>query len=310
MRLEHWTNAAEQGAAAARNLLATAAGGDGTPYQAVPFFWSDQYDARIQFLGRPEPSDEVAIVHGSLAERRFVALYGRARAPPGRARRQPAEAGDALPSPAGTVGELGRCPRSRPRWRKVECHTLKVGCNLQVQPYPAVMADTDTTSLALPVVPLPDGVVFPGTVVTLALESDEARAAVAAATRRRPTAGCSSCPRSRDAWPTWVSSRRSRTPASSPVGARPPSSAGCSEPAWVRAWSRSGRASGSRPSRCPTPGPACASRPSAVSCGSCWRRSPRCAGRGACPRSCAPSATPAPWPTPPRRGPRPPPTTS
>ena len=57
--LEHWTNAAEQGAAAARNLLATAAGGDGTPYQAVPFFWSDQYDARIQCLGRPDPRDEV-----------------------------------------------------------------------------------------------------------------------------------------------------------------------------------------------------------------------------------------------------------
>jgi 3-phenylpropionate/trans-cinnamate dioxygenase ferredoxin reductase component len=77
VRLEHWTNAAEQGAAAARNLLATAAGGDVTPYQAVPFFWSDQYDARIQCLGRPDPGDDVAIVHGSLAERRFVALYGR-----------------------------------------------------------------------------------------------------------------------------------------------------------------------------------------------------------------------------------------
>ncbi len=66
--------------------------------------------------------------------------------------------------------------------RKVECHTLKVGCKLQVRPYPAAMADTDTTALALPVVPLPDGVVFPGTVVTLALESEEARTAIAAAT--------------------------------------------------------------------------------------------------------------------------------
>ena len=43
------------------------------------------------------------------------------------------------------------------------------------------MADTDTTALALPVIPLPDGVVFPGTVVTIALESEEARAAVSAA---------------------------------------------------------------------------------------------------------------------------------
>src|ERR1700750_2461716 len=73
------------------------------------------------------------------------------------------------------------------RWRtpgvtKVECLALNVGCNLQVRPYPAAMADTDTTAQALPVVPLPDGVVFPGTVVTLALESEEARTAIAAAT--------------------------------------------------------------------------------------------------------------------------------
>ena len=42
------------------------------------------------------------------------------------------------------------------------------------------MAETDTTSQALPVVPLPDGVVFPGTVVTLALESSDAHAAITA----------------------------------------------------------------------------------------------------------------------------------
>jgi NADPH-dependent 2,4-dienoyl-CoA reductase/sulfur reductase-like enzyme len=40
IRIEHWTNAAEQGAAAARNLLAPAA--ERTPYEAVPYFWSDQ----------------------------------------------------------------------------------------------------------------------------------------------------------------------------------------------------------------------------------------------------------------------------
>lgn len=77
MRVEHWTNAAEQGAAGARNLLAAAAGRVGTPYAPVPFFWSDQYEARIQFLGRASGGDDVRVVHGSLAERRFVALYGR-----------------------------------------------------------------------------------------------------------------------------------------------------------------------------------------------------------------------------------------
>ena len=43
------------------------------------------------------------------------------------------------------------------------------------------MADTDTVSLALPVVPVPDGVVFPATVVTIALDSDEALGAIASA---------------------------------------------------------------------------------------------------------------------------------
>jgi NADPH-dependent 2,4-dienoyl-CoA reductase/sulfur reductase-like enzyme len=75
MRVEHWTNAAEQGAAAAKNLLAGE--GNGEAYAPVPFFWSDQYDSRIQFVGRAHPDDEVRVVHGSVEDRKFVALYGR-----------------------------------------------------------------------------------------------------------------------------------------------------------------------------------------------------------------------------------------
>lgn len=78
MRIEHWTNAAEQGAHAATNLLSAAAGEETTPYSALPFFWSDQYDNRIQFLGRATADDEVKIVAGSVEERKFLALYGRA----------------------------------------------------------------------------------------------------------------------------------------------------------------------------------------------------------------------------------------
>jgi NADPH-dependent 2,4-dienoyl-CoA reductase/sulfur reductase-like enzyme len=78
MRVEHWTNAAEQGAHAARSLLATAAGRPASPYAPVPFFWSDQYGQRIQFLGRAGPDDEVRLVSGSVEDRGFVALYGRA----------------------------------------------------------------------------------------------------------------------------------------------------------------------------------------------------------------------------------------
>jgi NADPH-dependent 2,4-dienoyl-CoA reductase/sulfur reductase-like enzyme len=79
MRVEHWTNAAEQGAHAARNLLAEAGQGGKTitAYAPVPFFWSDQYGTRIQFLGRAGPDDEVRVVHGSVEGRAFVALFGR-----------------------------------------------------------------------------------------------------------------------------------------------------------------------------------------------------------------------------------------
>jgi 3-phenylpropionate/trans-cinnamate dioxygenase ferredoxin reductase subunit len=76
VRIEHWTNAVEQGVAAARSLLAGRA--DATAYVPVPYFWSDQYDTKIQVLGHPSPGDDVVVVEGSVRERRFVALYGRA----------------------------------------------------------------------------------------------------------------------------------------------------------------------------------------------------------------------------------------
>jgi len=77
MRVEHWTNAAEQGALAALNLIAEWRGEQPQPYSAVPFFWSDQYDRRLSFLGRSSDHDEVQIVAGSKAARELVALYRR-----------------------------------------------------------------------------------------------------------------------------------------------------------------------------------------------------------------------------------------
>ena len=77
MRVEHWTNAAEQGAHAANNLLAESAGRPTAAYAPVPFFWSEQYDRRVQFLGRAAPDDEVRVVAGSVADRQFAALFGR-----------------------------------------------------------------------------------------------------------------------------------------------------------------------------------------------------------------------------------------
>ena len=75
MRVEHWTTASEQGAAAASNLLAVSRGEQAKPYSAVPFFWSDQFTARIQFLGRANGDETAHIVVGSPEERSFVALY-------------------------------------------------------------------------------------------------------------------------------------------------------------------------------------------------------------------------------------------
>lgn len=75
MRVEHWTNAAEQGAQAAKNLLAFFNHTAQEPYAAVPFFWSDQFDARIQCLGRPSAAATVDIVDGSVAEGKWCAIY-------------------------------------------------------------------------------------------------------------------------------------------------------------------------------------------------------------------------------------------
>ncbi len=77
MRVEHWSNAAEQGVAAAKNLLADLAGEATEPYAPVPFFWSDQFDSRIQFVGRAHGDDEVRVVAGDL-DGNFMAMYGHA----------------------------------------------------------------------------------------------------------------------------------------------------------------------------------------------------------------------------------------
>lgn len=75
VRVEHWTNASEQGVAAARSLLA---GRRHAPvHDPVPYVWSDQYDLKIQVIGLPDADDELHVVDGSLASGRFVAVYGR-----------------------------------------------------------------------------------------------------------------------------------------------------------------------------------------------------------------------------------------
>ena len=73
MRVEHWTNAVEQARHAVSSLLA--APGEAKPFESVPMFWSDQFDIKIQGVGRPRPSDDLVITGEG---EKLVALYGRA----------------------------------------------------------------------------------------------------------------------------------------------------------------------------------------------------------------------------------------
>ena len=45
------------------------------PYTPVPYFWTDQYDVRIQAYGLPSPAAEMTIAEGDVAQGRFAALY-------------------------------------------------------------------------------------------------------------------------------------------------------------------------------------------------------------------------------------------
>ena len=75
LRIEHWDYAGRQGAAAARTLLA---GADAAQeFDEVPYFWSDQYDVKVQMLGVPDDYDAIRIVEGDATGWEFVAAYGR-----------------------------------------------------------------------------------------------------------------------------------------------------------------------------------------------------------------------------------------
>ncbi|WP_050918704.1 NAD(P)/FAD-dependent oxidoreductase, partial [Gordonia alkanivorans] len=70
MRIEHFMAAAEQGARAARNAVTP---GLSQPYVTVPYFWSDWYGSRIQFVG--VTTEDYEVVSGSLGEEHFVVLF-------------------------------------------------------------------------------------------------------------------------------------------------------------------------------------------------------------------------------------------
>jgi 3-phenylpropionate/trans-cinnamate dioxygenase ferredoxin reductase component len=71
VRVEHWSNVADQ----ARILVPAILGRDIPATVTVPYFWSDQYDVKIQCLGEPEATDIVHVVEDD--GRRFLAFYER-----------------------------------------------------------------------------------------------------------------------------------------------------------------------------------------------------------------------------------------
>lgn len=72
LRLENRTNASEQAIAVAANIL-----GADRAYTPVPYFWTDQYDTKIQVHGAVPADGDVrmTVVDGDPATGRFVALY-------------------------------------------------------------------------------------------------------------------------------------------------------------------------------------------------------------------------------------------
>ncbi len=70
-RVEHWSNVAEQ----ARVLVPSMFGQEVPEAVVVPYFWSDQYDVKIQCLGEPEADDVVHVVEDD--GRKFLAYYER-----------------------------------------------------------------------------------------------------------------------------------------------------------------------------------------------------------------------------------------
>ncbi|WP_214102610.1 NAD(P)/FAD-dependent oxidoreductase [Acrocarpospora catenulata] len=80
VRIEHWMTAIEQAKYVAKRIAGT--GGD-EPFAALPYFWSDQYDRKLQVHGFPSADAHLELLDGDLDADRFAAVYlvdGRATA--------------------------------------------------------------------------------------------------------------------------------------------------------------------------------------------------------------------------------------
>jgi 3-phenylpropionate/trans-cinnamate dioxygenase ferredoxin reductase subunit len=71
LRIEHWANALNQGVTAGTN-----AAGRHESYTRLPYFFSDQYDLGLEYVGYADPGDPV-VVRGSVVDREFIAFWHR-----------------------------------------------------------------------------------------------------------------------------------------------------------------------------------------------------------------------------------------
>jgi 3-phenylpropionate/trans-cinnamate dioxygenase ferredoxin reductase subunit len=74
LALEHWANAVAQAEVAAHNMVSDES--DRWPHLHMPKFWSTQFGNNIKSVGVPTFADEVVVTQGSVADRRFAAVYG------------------------------------------------------------------------------------------------------------------------------------------------------------------------------------------------------------------------------------------
>ncbi|MET8564742.1 FAD/NAD(P)-binding oxidoreductase [Streptomyces flaveolus] len=74
LSLEHWGNAVAQAETAAHNMICH--GADRRPHLWMPAFWSSMFGVNIKSVGVPPLGEQLMITQGSLAERRFVGVYG------------------------------------------------------------------------------------------------------------------------------------------------------------------------------------------------------------------------------------------
>jgi 3-phenylpropionate/trans-cinnamate dioxygenase ferredoxin reductase subunit len=71
IRVEHWANANDSGVAAAKAML-----GQDVAYDALPFFFSDQYDIGLEYVGYAAPDvDPELVIRGDPASREFMAFW-------------------------------------------------------------------------------------------------------------------------------------------------------------------------------------------------------------------------------------------